>query len=164
MSQYRLAASLAFAVAVWGLNAAPGFAQVPPEPGGSYPSAANGQRDTTASTGCLIAAPGTRDRVATENSPSNFGSSDSAAGYSQYAAAAVGTSNGELTAAQKGEPVGAGGTSGGSASRFANARTNASDIALMSASGPVGGCPSTPSLAGRRPIQADFLQALRDCR
>jgi hypothetical protein len=34
------------------------------------------------------------------NSPSNFGSSDSAAGYSQYAAAAVGTSNGELTAAQ----------------------------------------------------------------
>jgi hypothetical protein len=39
--------------------------------------------------------------------------------YSDYPSGAGGTSNGQLTAAEKGEPVGAAGTSGGSVSQIA---------------------------------------------
>lgn len=50
--------------------------------------------------------------------------------YSEYPGGAAGYSNGELTAGQKGEPLGAGGTSAGSSSPFARAGAQAPSIAF----------------------------------
>jgi hypothetical protein len=82
--------------------------------------------------------------------------------FSDYPGGAAGHSNGELTAGQKGEPVGAGGTSAGSSSPFA-LRGATPFVAQASAFiRPPDPCVRVPSLAERRLIHHDLIQALRD--
>lgn len=94
-------------------------ASTPPEPGESS--------TLTAQTPTSISAPADSETLTGEHAlqylsqlaREELAAANSGTNLSDYPGGTSGTSNGTLTAAQKGEPVGAGGTSGGSLSPFA---------------------------------------------
>ncbi len=116
MSTHRTLAAAAASVAAALLTAASATAAVAPEPGRAQPAATTPQSAST--TDVVLtgehALPYLSRRARAEAFAAQRG-----ADLSDYPGGGAGTSNGALSAAQRGEPVGAGGTSGGSWSPFA---------------------------------------------
>jgi hypothetical protein len=163
MSTHRIAAAVTAVLAVVVLSPAAAAAKVAPVPGDGPVPRNTQQSDTRAG-------PPSRTIAASLDvgAPLSTRAAEQAADYlddvySGYPGGAGGSSNGELTAGQKGEPLGAGGTSAGSASRFARAGAPAPTVARVSAfTRLLDEYRQVPSLAERRLLHNDLILVRRD--
>jgi hypothetical protein len=159
MLPYRIPATVTTALAVAFLTAGAAAAKVGPEPGEVGTGGGTQVTDTRPTPTCITTA------ISRSSAPSGARialTAEVGDDYSGYPGGAAGNSNGELTAGQKGEPVGAGGTSAGSSSPFA-LRGASPFVAQASVFiRPPDPCVRGSSLAERRLIHHDLIQALRD--